>query len=490
MKQPSAKLWDLMEAVVEDQATEQQVHSLNSLLEEDADARLSYVTFMDMHAQILWSLRGLKDTEEQKPSPSRTKWMWISLIALCAIVLNVSIIYWFIPSATSSHGILLEGEGFVWAGESKLIPGQQLTEEKKQLLAGVVRIDAGKSANILIEAPATFAVNEHSLLLDRGRIVVRAYKADSDFIIETPAGKIFSANSSFAVSVSPGEMQLHVFEGMARLEKMDVVKAGHSLIVRGDSSTAARADFELFLHSITGWQLDLSDNYARQVMGDKPVHYWRFDSLKGEMARNSASETAARVRGRRASIQIMSGTPNRILKLNYMGTGPDTCLVADNAMQSLLQENKNFSIEFWFNAALISRGTLLHSGRSFTVSLEPGRDRSGLSLHCVLSSSDGNKVELSSGEAFGIKRWYHAVIARNDSNIALYINGKQVDSIKPEAGFTPAFDDMLVTGAYLDSKAKKVSIPFRGRFDELALYGHCLSPERIKSHFQAAHISR
>ena len=77
------------------------------------------------------------------------------------------------------------------------------------------------------------------------------------------------------------------------------------------------------------------------------------------------------------------------------------------------------------------------------------------------------------------RTWNHVALVRDGSRVAVYLNGNPAPEISGEAA--PDKSPALFVGGRSDKEAT-----FEGRIDEVAIYGHALSPQEIRRHYQLA----
>ena len=80
---PSAndELWSLVEALLAGTATPEERDRLEAHLRADPQARLFYVTYLDVHAHLQWSTRGDAAPPVVRSQPSAFRWLWRPAVA-------------------------------------------------------------------------------------------------------------------------------------------------------------------------------------------------------------------------------------------------------------------------------------------------------------------------------------------------------------------------------------------------------------------------
>ncbi|WP_394848078.1 LamG domain-containing protein [Pendulispora brunnea] len=218
--------------------------------------------------------------------------------------------------------------------------------------------------------------------------------------------------------------------------------------------------------------------YANEVMADHPSAYWRFGDSSGNSARDSAGSTP--------------GTYEGGFSLGGAGVvSNDTSVRLDGQRNSHIRlgdifdfsNNASCTLEAWARWAGGSTGHVLSKRAS---------DRGGTGYALFVTSADGNQAQWTylrqngdQGDTVTFRTaastaWVH-VVATYDGNVGrLYLNGAEVAS--------SSFRDSLVGGQselYLGNSASG-SGGFNGQLDELAIYDHVVSADRIRVHYKAA----
>ena len=79
------------------------------------------------------------------------------------------------------------------------------------------------------------------------------------------------------------------------------------------------------------------------------------------------------------------------------------------------------------------------------------------------------------------KTWNHAVLVRDGSRVAVYLNGNPAPEISGAAA--PETSKNIFVGGDAGREAN-----FEGKMDEVAIYNRALSPEEISRHYQLAGV--
>jgi hypothetical protein len=222
--------------------------------------------------------------------------------------------------------------------------------------------------------------------------------------------------------------------------------------------------------------------YAKVVMADDPVAYWRLDEP-------DASTTAVDAAG------SFDGTYTP-------GAGSITCGVAtgiphetDKAVSVngkaqvqipwALELNPHgpFSAELWIEPLALSPG-----GDSIDVATSEGSGPNGWllyqqtdnSLVWVLFSENWNAAWLGAGPVVEANEWYHVVFTYDGTLFHSYFNGNPVAQQAYDA-FVPNGDGWTSLGFRFDGNG----LGFNGAIDDVAFYNKALTPDQVQAHYNA-----
>ena len=151
-----------------------------------------------------------------------------------------------------------------------------------------------------------------------------------------------------------------------------------------------------------------------------------------------------------------------------------------------INPNGAFSIEFWAKPSVSGQNSL-----AVLASQNRNTGRAGYAAYQGLNGSfwevhlgTGETVmNLSGGPSPVAGRWDH-IVATWDGNAtaALYVNGELIGTLA-SGPFRPNLSVPLEIGSRFNG-----GIPYNGTVDEVALYGHALTLERVKAHFSVAYV--
>jgi sugar lactone lactonase YvrE len=216
--------------------------------------------------------------------------------------------------------------------------------------------------------------------------------------------------------------------------------------------------------------------YAATVLADHPVAYYRMGETQGFVTASDASGN-----GHTGSYE-----GNAILGVPGLINDPDTAVnfnttgdVSIPDAPSLNFVGTAFTVEAWVYG--VSGGAA--GQRVFDKATAGAGNGYGLDISNAQIRLLG-ATNLSSLVAFGAATTYHIVgVADGAGNGSIYVNGVLVAS-------GPYSDSSPYTGAAHIAVANDGSAHFGGVIDEVAVYNHALSPQRILVHYTAGQAAQ
>ena len=486
MKDPTPEMWDLMEAVVDDHATTIQVDRLGTILQKNSDTHLPYISFMDMHAQILWALgRGGYTTPTSKPAaPAKLKWILLFLFLFGAASITVAV--WLLTGPEREQVRILAASNASWSNGQRVIVGEVFDDRALQLDQGVAEIGIGEKIRILVEAPSCLYINDDTFVLERGKVVASINRPGRPVVFMIGNTKISAEHARLGISVSDQNLiEIHMFDNTALLNDKRKINAGECINVDGDIVKDSGSDPKMFLHSMEGWHLNLPGNYETAILEDRPVDYYRCQGLSGITLKNMVNENRnAQVTGDNASIQATSRVSNRYLGLNTSGPAKTTSLMTDFALHN---HEGDFTLELWINPLNIKGGTILSAERGLNLRLVPANNgRNNPLVMFTIYSTAGEEKSITIGDIPGQLRWIHLLITRKGDRLSGLINGKTAATISLPPEFRQHFPARLIIGGKVNGG--KVTDFFQGYLDEIAVYDYSIRVDRGRTHYDMADI--
>lgn len=250
----------------------------------------------------------------------------------------------------------------------------------------------------------------------------------------------------------------------------------------------------VMVFGLVGWMAVSSAQagYIDAVMSGNPLGYWRLDETSGASAGNVVSGGVA---GTYAGFSANDyGKPGALAASGDANAaagfdGADNHIVIPESVFTTVGASA-FSIEMWFNPSNPStRGDLFAYKNGFA--------SDSIDFGLFTTSDNGGRLAFWSTAAQQYKTgstalsgntWYHVVLTRDSSsNITAYLNGVEQFSVSgsTEVFGSSGYNAWIGSNHGLGGSLDAPTFPFNGSIDEVAIYGHALSPSEIAAHYNA-----
>jgi hypothetical protein len=222
--------------------------------------------------------------------------------------------------------------------------------------------------------------------------------------------------------------------------------------------------------------------YAKVVMADDPVAYWRLDEPD---ASTTAVDAAGSFDGTYTpgagsiTYGVATGIPHETDKA--VSVNGKAQVQIPWALE--LNPHGPFSAELWIEPLALSPG-----GDSIDVATSEGSGPNGWllyqqtdnSLVWVLFSENWNAAWLGAGPVVEANEWYHVVFTYDGTLFHSYFNGNPVAQQAYDA-FVPNGDGWTSLGFRFDGNG----LGFNGAIDDVAFYNKALTPDQVQAHYNA-----
>jgi hypothetical protein len=222
---------------------------LRDLLKDSPEARLTYLSYVDMDGElevIAGELRDQLATSANARRPRGPAWIALAAIAACLI----AVFLWrdrepnsvdaALPAPTTFQ--LIAEHASVWGGGQAPLLNEPL-DEPLRLLSGMAEIQTSRDVRIIVRGPAFLAPAEgNGIILRHGRLRCEVPESARGFTVQTPRADVVDLGTHFGVNVAPnGGEELHVFDGKVRLSaKLSqwtrLLTSGHACRLETDGS--------------------------------------------------------------------------------------------------------------------------------------------------------------------------------------------------------------------------------------------------------------
>jgi hypothetical protein len=207
---------------------------LEALLDGDAECRLIYLAYVDMHAHLLIRPQLFGSTPTMPVAPDRTRRGWTQIIRYGLVVsatLAASLLVQFLwrplafddthngtvaPPAVKVAAppayvaTLTQTPDCVW-DQARI--GPRLQPGELRLQKGIARIRFDSGSDLVVEGPIGLRVDSGAATLLHGKVVVRAEETAAPFDLHTPCSTLVNFAAECAVSVGNDGEEVHVFDG-------------------------------------------------------------------------------------------------------------------------------------------------------------------------------------------------------------------------------------------------------------------------------------
>lgn len=214
--------------------------------------------------------------------------------------------------------------------------------------------------------------------------------------------------------------------------------------------------------------------YTAQVLADEPVGYWRL----GESSGTAAQDTSGLSNHGAYTGAVMPGLPGAL------AGDPDTAAELMGGYVSVsdsgsLSPTGPFTLEAWVNLndVCTQQGVVekydAPAFNGYLMRVTPGGRLSAFTL-----GGDGQAAAVTGQSVVMPGEWHHVVAVYDGTNLSVYLDGELDGSVATSIDPLDGLADLKL-GARGDDAAERL----RGGLDEVAVYDHALTAERIQHHY-------
>jgi lysophospholipase L1-like esterase len=219
--------------------------------------------------------------------------------------------------------------------------------------------------------------------------------------------------------------------------------------------------------------------YARAILDDKPVAYWRFSELRGPDAADSSGHGRVARYGDGIAFYLEGPASPEFNGAGMINRAPH--IAGGNISASIPGVAERSTVEFWFWNGLPSdvRGVtayLAALGAEDRLAIggtagSPGR----------LLFSRGNAAPLAGNAVAALKVWFHVAIVRDGSSVIVYVNGEPDIRGNLDRHAAQEGEQAYSFGARHDGGAT-----LEGKLDEVAVFDRALTAAEVARHYAAS----
>ncbi|MBI1368372.1 MAG: hypothetical protein GC162_06925 [Planctomycetes bacterium] len=209
---------------------------LNDLLRREPAARMFYLAYLDLHAQMRWDARGANETLPPMTFTNEPKRRiaWPSRFAAAALILLSLIlgVNFYFTQSPAAPAVLIAASNARFVGPAADLPvGAALAAGPLELSQGLAQIRFADGAEMLLEGPSRIElVRADRAALHFGRAVTRVPPAAVGFTVDTPRLTVVDLGTEFGLDVGAnGASQVQVFEGQVIAHTRTAAAVEHRL---------------------------------------------------------------------------------------------------------------------------------------------------------------------------------------------------------------------------------------------------------------------
>lgn len=430
----------------------------------------------------------------------------VAIALACTVLVAVVGLLALRPGAPPAFATLIQSEGVDWEGRAPA-EGSRVAAGPLRFRSGRITLRFTSGVTLTAEGPADLEVHDAGhVSCRRGRLRTRVPAGAEGFTVSGPGYEAVDLGTEFGLNVpGDGRVNLMVFQGEVALSVLgsDGVAVGAANLRTSEAVEANTNSGQIrgvppnpaaFIMAPPGPApvLDLPSSYQAEVLASRPWGYWRFERLNDGVVPN---EVSGRPSLRGQGPLALSLAPGGNHWVMFRANDPSQVLLMDDTWMP----PREYAIELWVWPLPASRNV---EGRNALVSLIEQGDE-GLEKHLALVELVGRGgqwadercavrtlvreppaqlggVNVFSRRNVSVFEWHHVVSQVNDHMLELYVDGVRVGMSAVDAVTRPKSTPcQLVLGRL--KRFTSLSRPFQGGLDEVAVYGHPLSAEVIRS---------
>jgi hypothetical protein len=265
--------------------------------------------------------------------------------------------------------------------------------------------------------------------------------------------------------------------GSGSTSEIYLVNTGRYGIYLDTGSAAGSATMSLYTLIDMSGTVNTSDTYAKTVLGDSPIAYWRLDEA-GPPAAENASPSLARVIG--------PTSPDTAIELN--STGSFFTIVAVNNPGPGSSVTGGLSEELWFKTTTSNGGVLIgFCDQEFNINCNQNDRLIYMTNSGQLIFGTQNTSTIESTNSYNDGNWHYAVGTWNLNTLNFYVDGTFIGSATGTAGnYTGYWHIGSNSNIRSTWPSQPSSLNFDGALGEIAVFPYALSATQISNHLSQA----
>ncbi len=221
------RLLELIAGVLEEDLTDADRETLNSMLRKSTEARQVYLQHTHLHTRLHLDYTAGQVTEfmpgaTSPKKSSRFSGIQFTIMAAAACLVLIALFALFRPSEMNTFVTLEQAKSVLW--ENNDLPtteGARLGGGTLRVAEGLVTLRFDSGAEVTLEAPAELTlVDEMHCILLSGAAVTYVPDSAIGFRIKTPYADVVDFGTRFSVKIDPtsNETYTQVYEGLVEVE--------------------------------------------------------------------------------------------------------------------------------------------------------------------------------------------------------------------------------------------------------------------------------
>lgn len=214
-------------------------------------------------------------------------------------------------------------------------------------------------------------------------------------------------------------------------------------------------------------------SYASEVLTDSPLAYYRVDEAADTIMADSSGNGRD---GTYTSSSILGAA-----SLIASAPGNDAILLSGGQYAYVdiedWQNGAHTTLECWFSTTLTGDASLITRWGGYAALDLQSSDV--VRFYCNV----GGSTKIASTPVPGLRdgQPHHILGTYDGSNLRIYVDGAEVASLAASGSLSSGAS----VGYRFGSRFASPSSPFSGTLDEIAIYDHALSSERVLAHYDA-----
>lgn len=502
----STELRSLFAAYASGEITAEQLQAMEAALREDAVFRGEFIEYLNIDS-ALGDLAALTSAEvadieldtvavataesaRGKTTEIRAGRRNPGLLAIIVVtaMLLASTTLWIGRSAnrpidpvativTNVDALLLRN-GNVW-NDGQLPIGQY------ELNRGLLHLRFAGGVTVYLEAPAEFEpLSRQRMALRSGRLSANVPPEGIGFTVQTPEAEVIDFGTEFSVDVSAGASEVHVFEGLVRVQPRSRrnVDAGRAIDLRASQAVkiedvvAKPVEIELATDRFIRTFDESRHSYSRTVKRLSPVAFYR-------MAIRDQGLTCVPPK---YSGVVLTGDGTRPPHARGVFAGGSLRVLADSTGRGgrvdsppPLQSGELTLSVFVYLERRAGNAIAVTNIRDDEGAFALGLNEDGC-LQATVRNDQGELQSVSDKALLPLRTWCHLAMTVDGDQLRLYSDGQLVATAAPAS---LAGNKAKAMWFGTDSGGLHM---WDGRIDEVALFDKALSSEQITELYAAA----